>query len=136
MHVGAQRMAFDELGHYEIEGINLPDFMNGEDIRMVQRGGDVSFSPEPSQPVCVLGELCGQQLQRDAPIEAKILSEEDITHPSLSYVSYDPVGADVPSYKRSTLIICKHLGSDDACHRLDGIAGLIVGGYERLYFAS
>src|SRR5207248_9240389 len=101
----AQRVALDELRGDEMRAARLPDFVNGDDVRVVERRGGLLL--EAADPVGVPRELRGQHLEGDLAPEATIQGDEDLTHPALAergenFVAVEPVAGD----DRSGLLAC------------------------------
>ena len=53
----AQRFAFDELRHEESRAVVIADFVNGEDVRMIERRGGARFVQEAVHPLRIAGEF-------------------------------------------------------------------------------
>lgn len=59
----------------ETRAVLFADFMDGDDVRVIEPGNRPRLLLEPPQPVLILGELGRQQLQRDLAFQRCVLSE-------------------------------------------------------------
>ena len=75
-----QRFAVHELEDQKLRSVGFFETVNAGNVRMIQRGQQLRFALEPSDPFGILGERCGQALDRHAPIEAGIASAIDLAH--------------------------------------------------------
>src|ERR1041384_2280652 len=65
--------------------MRLADFtnlMNGDDVRVIERGGGFGFLDEAPHPVGILRVFGWQELERDAAVEPRVEGEIDLTHPT------------------------------------------------------
>ena len=60
----------------------LPDVVNGEDVRMVQRRGSPGFLLKPVKAVRVGRQARGQDLDRYVAAQAGIAGAIDLAHPA------------------------------------------------------
>jgi len=58
------------------------DVEDGEDIRVVERGGCAGFEFKSPQPISVFGEFGGQDFDCDIPTEPLIARAIHFTHPA------------------------------------------------------
>ena len=72
----------------------LPDFVDGADVRVIQRGSSLSFSLETSQRLGVFGYFFGQELQRDKSVEGYVLGLVDDAHPAAAELLDDAIVRD------------------------------------------
>src|SRR5947209_5986954 len=63
LQVTAQRFAFDEFGGYEILFVELPDLINGDDVRVVECRSGTSLLPKPAHALRILCEIRRQELK-------------------------------------------------------------------------
>ena len=70
---GPQRAAREELEHHERHAGVLAPVVDGDDVGMVQRGGELGLGPEPAQEPGVLGEGPVEHLDRDAPAQPDVV---------------------------------------------------------------
>jgi hypothetical protein len=61
----AKRLAFEEFGHEVRRYLVRADVVDGDDVRMVERGGGARSVFEASQPIGIGGERRRQNLDRD-----------------------------------------------------------------------
>ena len=55
-----QRFAFDEFGGDETRAMRFADLVDGDDVRVIQRGGGTRFLFEAPEAIAILGEPRGQ----------------------------------------------------------------------------
>ena len=60
--------------------VGTADFIDRDDVRMVECGRCLRFLGKPPQPLCVLREPERQEFERDLSAEPCILSEIHFTH--------------------------------------------------------
>ena len=89
-----ERLAFEELHDDEVLPLVLLDRVNRADSRMVQRGGGTRLALETLERRRVLGQLGGQELQRDAAAEARVLRLVHDAHSTASEPADDRVMGD------------------------------------------
>ena len=77
-------MPVDELGGDEVRAICLANFMDGDDVWMIERGSSLCFADKAAQSIFVIGILCGQQLERDFAIELRIAGKINLAHPTFA----------------------------------------------------
>ena len=61
-------------------GRRLLEAVDGADVRMIQRGQQLRFALEARDTLGVVGNRCGQQLQRDVAPERGIACAIDLAH--------------------------------------------------------
>ena len=66
-----QRLTVEQLGD-DVRPIGGADFVNGEDVRMIQRGDRAGFLLEATEAIGVGGERRGQDLDGDVAAEARV----------------------------------------------------------------
>src|SRR5712692_92564 len=81
----AQRFPLYHFHRNVVSGTVLSEFVDGNDIRMVEGRRRACFLLETVQPVTVSGECGGQNLDRNAAVKARIPPA-----PSSSIISYGP----------------------------------------------
>jgi len=86
-----QRLALDQLHREERRRTDLLDGMNGDDVRMVQRGNRVGLALEAAPVVLVVGL---QDLQRDVALQPAVVGAIDLAHPAGAEQGEDLVGAE------------------------------------------
>ena len=93
-HHLCERLAFEQLHDDEVLPLVLLDREDRADAGMVQRRGGARLALEALERRSVLGELGGQELQRDAAAEARVLRLVDDAHPAASEAAHDGVMGD------------------------------------------
>ena len=72
----SQRLAFDEL-HADVGlRLGLTEIVDGDDGRMIERGGRARFQLEPPQALGVIRQFRRQELQRDVTIELGVVRDD------------------------------------------------------------
>src|SRR5438445_8870053 len=71
------------------------DFVDGADVRVIQRGGSLCFTLKAAEGLRILGYLLGQEFQGHKPSELHILRLINHTHPAPAELLDDAVMRDV-----------------------------------------
>ena len=74
--------ALDRLHHDVWLAERLADFVDGDDVGMVQRGRGARFLREASQPIDVCRVLGGEELDGDIALQVEVSRAEDLAHPA------------------------------------------------------
>src|SRR5262249_30657954 len=93
----AQRLPVNEFGDNEISALCLPDFENGDDVRMVECRGSARFALKPLHTLAVLCELVWKQLDCDTTPQSGVLGQVNLTHPACAEQGIDLIISDRPS---------------------------------------
>ena len=72
----------------------LADVVDGADVGMVQGGGGLGFAPEAVQGLRVLGDIVGQEFERDEATERGVFGLVDHTHAAAAQLLDDAVVRD------------------------------------------
>ena len=104
MDLPLERRALDELHRDVVDpvgaifsivvrewNVGLPDLVNGDDVGMVERRGGTRLLNESPQPLIVLHDLVGQDLQRDRPLQRGVVRLVNLSHPTGPERPDDPV---------------------------------------------
>ena len=75
-----ERWAVDELHHESSRAADVFDAVNRRDVRVVQRCQHVRFALESRQPVGIVHERIGQNLQRDITVQLDVAGSMDFAH--------------------------------------------------------
>ena len=75
-----KRLAFDNLHDEEVDAIVLFERMEGGDVRMVQRGEELSFALEALHPLRILRERLRQYFDRFLALQLPIGGAIDLNH--------------------------------------------------------
>ena len=90
----AERLAGDQL-HADPRLRRLgADVIDGDDGRMVERGGGARFALEASEAFGVAGDVRREQFQRDKPIEPRVARLVDLAHSACPKRSDDFIGSE------------------------------------------
>lgn len=76
----AQVFSGHQLQRQEAHVVNLVHTMDAGDVRVVERGQRPGFAFEPSQATFVIGEVCGQHLDRHLAVEPGVPCAVDLAH--------------------------------------------------------
>ena len=79
----------------EEEVVGRPGLVDRDDVRMVDRRGELRLAQEPVTERLVLGEAGGEQLERDPPLEPQVLGQVDDAHPAEAEQRLDPVAGEL-----------------------------------------
>ena len=89
-----ERGALDEL-HDDRAGVAaLLEAVDVRDERMIQRREHARFALEPRQPVRIVDDRVGKDLDRDLALEARIARAVDLAHPTSAERADDFVGTE------------------------------------------
>src|SRR5438876_8480673 len=91
MNLLAQRSTIDKLHGDEVHTVALADFMDGGDVRMIERRRGLCFLSEAPHAVLIRGEVSRQNLERNSTIQIFILGEIDLTHATRTNFGNDAV---------------------------------------------
>lgn len=89
-----QRQALDELHHERLHATGLFETVDCGDVRMIQRGQRPGFTLEAREPISVVRERFGQDLDRHIPIELRIAGAIHLPHAAFADLSGDVVDAE------------------------------------------
>ena len=73
-------LAFDELHHEGLDAVSVFQSVDGGDVWVVQRREGLGFTLEAREPICVVRECLGQDLERDVAIQLRVAGPEDVPH--------------------------------------------------------
>ncbi len=79
---GAEAFSLEQFGHDEGRAFLLADVMNGEDVRVIERGHGARLLLEATETVGFAGEGLGNNFQSDIAAEASIARAIDLAHAS------------------------------------------------------
>jgi hypothetical protein len=74
--------ALHQLHREEGVAIVLADLVNGADVGMIQGGSGTGFAPEALEGLTVIGDIVGQEFQRDVAAKIFVFGLIDHTHPA------------------------------------------------------
>lgn len=75
-----QRLALDELHRDEVRPVRLLNRENLDDIRMIQGSDGFCFALKAGAAFFVLGQLIGEDLEGDLPVQLGVFGQIDIAH--------------------------------------------------------
>src|SRR5262249_37939877 len=82
----AQRAAFDEFGRDEMRAArfrnDFADLVNGNDVRMIERGGGARLLAEAMDALGIFGEMRRQQFERDLTAQPRVARQIHLAHSS------------------------------------------------------
>src|SRR6266851_3186220 len=94
MNLLAQSSAIDELHGDEVHTVALADFMDGSDVRMIERRRGLRFLFEAPYSILIRREVSRKNLQRDLAVQARVLGQIDFAHSPRTNVRDDFVMRD------------------------------------------
>ena len=74
--------------------MEFADFIDGDDIGMIELGGRLRFSGESRPAIGILTKMKRKKLERDFAVELGVLGEIHLTHPTGPDLLDDPVMPD------------------------------------------
>src|SRR5258708_37466004 len=80
MNLLAQRSAIDKLHGDEVHTVTLADFMDGSDVRMIERRRGCRFLFEAPYSILIRREVSRKNLQRDLAVQARVLGQINFAH--------------------------------------------------------
>ena len=86
-----ERLTLQQFHGDEGSSIGLVDFVDGADVRMVQRRRGFGFPLETAEGLCVVGEFVGKELQSDVATELEVFRLINHTHPPAADPAQDAV---------------------------------------------
>src|SRR5262244_318908 len=90
----AQCLPIDKLHRNEVDSVAFADFMDGGDVRMVERGGGGGLLLEAVHSLSVGSQIGRQDFQCDVTVQAGIFSQINLTHSALAQLRADFVAAE------------------------------------------
>jgi hypothetical protein len=90
----AQSLAVNELHRDEVRAVFVADFVDGDDVRVVQGGGGRRLALEAAQSVFALREFGGEDFERGGTAQVRVLREIDFAHPARAELRADFVTAE------------------------------------------
>ncbi len=93
----AQRLSLDQLHRDEERAVRLADVVDGQDVRVIQRGGRAGLLLEARAGLAIAGDVGGKDLDGDLPAEPGVASEVDLPHSSGAERGADLVGTEPAS---------------------------------------
>ena len=95
LHALAQSFAIDELGGDKVDASIFTDFVNGEDVWMIESRSGFGFLYEAAHTLLILCDIRRQNLQSDGAFKFGVLSQIDFTHPARANLRADFIATDV-----------------------------------------
>jgi hypothetical protein len=86
-----QRLAFEKFHGNERVTLVFCDFVNGADVRVVQRGCRAGLLSEALQCVGIARQFLGENLQRDVALQLQVLGLVNHPHPAAAEDLQDSV---------------------------------------------
>ena len=69
----AKSLAVDQFSRNVVLAVHLANFINGQNVRMIERGRSLGFPDEPVEFVFILAEFFIEEFDRYFPIELSVL---------------------------------------------------------------
>src|SRR3984893_17337 len=91
MNLLAQGRTIDKLHGDEVHPVALADFMDGGDVRMIERRGGLCFLSEAPHAVLIRGEVSRQNLERNLAVKLGVLGEIDLAHATRTELGNDAI---------------------------------------------
>ena len=77
-----QRWTLDQLQHERLHAVRFFKAVNCGDVRVIERRQNLRLAFEPREPVEIVGEEFGEDLQRDVAIELRVTRAIHLAHPT------------------------------------------------------
>ena len=123
-----QRLPFDELHRDEAPFEDVADLVDGDDVRMIQRGDGARFLFEAADRVAVAGQPVAEELDRHLAAEPGVVREIDLAHAAAADEGQDLIGANAAGDGRRFLLPREPSGGEVHRRRRREVARLLMGG--------
>src|SRR5215831_4585384 len=97
LHALSQSASVDELHRDEFRVFKTTDFMNRQNVRMIERRGGFCFLNKSLQSLGIRGQSGRQNLDRDGAIKFGIFGEEHLAHAAFANLCADFITAEFGS---------------------------------------
>jgi hypothetical protein len=112
-----ERLPLQQFHGDEASPIGLVDFVDGADVRVVQRGRSLGLPLEATEGLRIMGEFVGQELQCDVATQLEVFRLIHNAHAPAADLAQDAVmGNRLPD------------GLDGCSHWVDMLGGVLSGG--------
>src|SRR5437762_6655556 len=109
-----------------MQPVNLSDFINRDDVWVIERGGGDGFALKATHSFAVLSKLFGQQLERDLASEPLVVRQINLSHPARAEEQEDLIVSKSLPHERDGWICGDHLGRNFQSRRDQKAASLLV----------
>ena len=92
--LAGQRVSLDQLHRQERAVARFFHRVDGDDVRMVERGQGARLAAETLEPLRISGQRHGKSLERHRPAEPRVLGPPDLAHTACAQLGDDLVGAE------------------------------------------
>ena len=99
----------------EEEVVGRPGLVDRDDVRMVDRRGQLRLAQEAVAERLVLGEAGSQQLERNLPLEPQILGQVDDAHAAPAQQRLDPIAGELGADPRVVAHLHVRILAFEAC---------------------
>ena len=72
-----------------MRAVGFTDFVDRDDIGMIERRNGSGLTDKPAHAVSIFGEFRWQNFQRDATVEFRVLGQVHFAHPALADLGAD-----------------------------------------------
>ena len=90
----AQRLALEQLRDHVERAVGLAEIVNRQDVRMGQRRDRLGLALEAREGLRAPGELPGEDLDRNLPVQARVPGPVHLAHPASAERCLDLVGTE------------------------------------------
>src|SRR5262249_17782714 len=91
-----QCFAFDVFGGDEMDAAGLADFVDGDNVGMVEPARGLRLADEAAQPERVPGISFRKELERDTPVELSVISQVNLAHSARAQLRDDFITSQSP----------------------------------------
>src|SRR5215831_1247048 len=92
VHQFTKRLTIDELSDNKLRVIEAPNFMNGDDVWMVQNRRRPRLKFKSAHATGIHGEMFGKYLERDPASQPGIMRQVNFTHATHAKYTFQLVG--------------------------------------------
>jgi hypothetical protein len=89
-----ESLAFQHFHGDECASVRFIDFVDGADVRMIQRGCGLGLALETAEGLGIVGEIVGKKLQGHVAAELEVFCFIDDTHPAATQLLHNAVVRD------------------------------------------
>jgi len=96
----SQRLTLHQLHRKKMNSIRVLKAVYGGNVRMIQRGQDLSLPLEPGQPLSILREPLRENLDGDFALQSGVVGSAHLSHAAFAQLRRDLVVGDGLAYQR------------------------------------
>ncbi len=109
--------AVDQLHRDERRAVVFVDLVDGDDVRMVERGGGARFLDEAAMPIDIGRGIGRQHLDRHRPSEPRVVGGIDHAHAAASDLGVDAVMRNLTRHSGRIIVLSVSSPGGYSCRR-------------------